>query len=55
MRARFVGNTTLAVRIGLSEGAVRRLIDPNHHSQIGQIESALQVLGQRLMVGARAA
>ena len=32
MRAQGVGNTALAVRLGLSEGVVHRLIDFNQHS-----------------------
>lgn len=55
MRAQGVGNTALAARLGLSEGAVRRLIDLDHRSHIGQIETALHALGQRLTVGTRAA
>ena len=55
MRAQGVGNTALAVRLSLSEGAVRRLIDLDHRSHIGQVETALQVLGQRLTVATQAA
>ena len=55
MRAQGVGNTALAVRLGLSEGAVRRLIDLDHRSHIGQIETALRALGQQLTVSTRAA
>ena len=55
MRAQGVGNTALAKRLGLSEGAVRRLIDLDHRSHIGQVETALNVLGQRLTVETRAA
>ena len=55
MRAQGVGNTALAVRLGLSEGAVRRLIDLDHRSHIGQVETALHALGQRLTVATQAA
>jgi len=55
MRADGVSNAALAKRLGLSEGAVRRLIDLDHRSHIGQIETALHALGQRLMVAAHAA
>lgn len=55
MRAERVGNTALAVRLGLSEGAVRRLIDLDHRSHIGQIEKALHVMGQQLTVSTQAA
>ena len=55
MRAEGAGNTALARRLGLSEGAVRRLIDLDHRSHIGQIEAALQALGKRLTVSSQAA
>ncbi len=55
MRTQGVCNTALAERLGLSEGAVRRLIDLDHRSHIGQVETALNVLGQRLTVATRAA
>ena len=55
MRAQGVGNTALAARLGLSEGAVRRLINLDHRSHIGQIEAALHALGQRLTVATQAA
>ena len=55
MRTQGVGNTALAARLGLTEGAVRRLIDLDHRSHIGQIEAALHELGQLLTVATRAA
>lgn len=55
MRSQGIGNTALAARLEVSEGAVRRLIDLDHRSHIGQIETALQVLGQRLTVHLRTA
>ena len=55
MREDRVGNTALAARLGVSEGAVRRLVDPDHRSHIGQIEKALHALGQRLTVTTQAA
>ena len=55
MRAQGVGNAALAARLGLTEGAVRRLIDLDHRSHIGQIEAALAELGQSLTVATRAA
>ncbi len=50
MRAEGISNTALAGRLGLPEGSVRRLIDLDHRSHIGQVEAALQALGQRLTV-----
>lgn len=55
MCAEGVGNTALAERLGLSEGAVRRMLDLDHRSHIGQIETALHTLGRRLMVATQAA
>ena len=55
MRAEGVGNTALAERLGVTEGVVRRLIDPDHRSHIGQVEVALRALGQRLVVATQAA
>ena len=55
MRTQGVGNTALAERLGVSEGAVRRLIDPDHRSHIGQVEAALHALGQRLVIATQAA
>ena len=40
----------LAKRLDLSEGAVRRLLDLDHRSHIGQVEAALAALGKRLSV-----
>ena len=55
MRLQGVGNTTLALRLGVAEGAVRRLVDLDHRSHIGQVEAALHALGQRLVVATQAA
>ena len=55
MRERGVGNAALAGRLGTVEGTVRRLLDLDHRSHIGQVEAALHALGQRLVVATRAA
>ena len=55
MHKQGVSNTALSERLGLSEGAVRRLIDLDHRSHVGQVETALHALGQRLTVVTRAA
>ena len=55
MRMRGIGNTALAERLETSESAVRRLIDLDHRSHIGQVEAALRALGQRLVVATQAA
>ncbi len=45
-----VSRVGLGKRLGLSEGAVRRLLDLDHRSHIGQIDTALATLGKRLVV-----
>ncbi len=55
MRAEGVGKNVLAARLGLPENSVRRLIDLDHRSHIGQIEMALHALGRRLAVATLAA
>ncbi|MGQ0664362.1 MAG: helix-turn-helix domain-containing protein [Pseudomonadota bacterium] len=45
-----ISNTALGMRLGVSEGAVRRLLDLDHRSHIGQVEAALAALGKRLVV-----
>ena len=55
MRERGLGNAALARRLGTVEGTVRRLLDLDHRSHIGQVEAALRALGQRLVVATRAA
>lgn len=55
MRDAGVTNVALGKRLKISEAAVRRLIDPDHRSHIGQIEQALAVLGRRLVIEAEKA
>lgn len=47
-----MGLTAVALgkRLGLSEGAVRRLLDLDHRSHIGQVETALAALGKHMSV-----
>ena len=49
MREQGLTKVGLARRLGLSEGAVRKLLNPNHRSHIGQIERALAKVGRRLV------
>ena len=53
MREAGLTRVALAERLGLSEGAVRRLLDLDHRSHIGQVDAALAVLGKRLVVEVR--
>ncbi len=50
MREQAMSNGALAARLDLSETAVRRLVNPNHRSHIGQIERALKAVGLSLVV-----
>ena len=42
-------NVGLAKKLGVTETVVRRLLDLDHRSHIGQIEQALELLGLRLI------
>ncbi|MCH7929574.1 MAG: type II toxin-antitoxin system HicB family antitoxin [Proteobacteria bacterium] len=53
MRGSGLTRVALGKRLGISEGAVRRLLDLDHRSHIGQVEAALAVLGKRLVVEVR--
>jgi antitoxin HicB len=50
-----ISNVELARRLGVTENVVRKLLDLDHRSHIGQIEAALAKLGVRLEVVARKA
>ena len=55
MREQGVTGAGLAMRLGLSEAAVARLLNPDRHSPIGRIEQALRMVGRRLADEDRAA
>ena len=55
MREQRIGNVAPARRLGTAEGTIRRLLDLDHRSHIGHVETVLRALGQRLVVEARAA
>ena len=55
MREQGLTKVGLARLMGLSEGAVRKLVNPNHRSHIRQVEKALRKVGRRLVVEDRAA
>ena len=55
MRRKGLTRVALARRLGLSESAVRKLLNPNHRSHIGQIERALRAVGRGLVIRDRAA
>lgn len=45
MRAQRITNAQLARRLGVSESAVLKLSNPDHRSQIDQVQKALQAVG----------
>ena len=53
MREAGLNNVQLAKRLGLTENAVRRLLDLDHRSHIGQLEAALSILGKKLVIEVR--
>ena len=50
MREQQLSKVGLAARMGVSEGAIRKLMNPGHRSHIRQVEKALRHLGRRLVV-----
>lgn len=50
-RAAGISKSALAVRMGRSEGEVRRILDPNHGTRIEQMDEAARALGGRLIIG----
>lgn len=55
MRRKGLTRVALARRLGISESAVRKLLNPSHRSHIGQIEKALRAVGRCLVLRDRAA
>ena len=55
MRSQGITNVALAAQMGLSEGAIRRLVNPDHRSHISQVEKALHAVGRTLIVEDRVA
>ncbi len=55
MRRQSITRVALAARLGVSEGAIRKLLNPDHRSHIAQVEKALQAVGRGLVVEDRAA
>lgn len=53
MREARLTRVALGKRLGISEAAVRRLLDLDHRSHIGQVEAALAALGKRLVIEVR--
>ena len=52
MRKRGMTKVALAEKLGITESAVRKLCNPDHHSHMSTIERALKVVGLCLVVEA---
>jgi antitoxin HicB len=50
MRDAGLSRVALGHRLGITEGAIRRLLDLDHQSHIGKIDRALAALGKRLTI-----
>ncbi|MDE2969792.1 MAG: type II toxin-antitoxin system HicB family antitoxin [Chloroflexota bacterium] len=48
MRERRITKVALGEMLGISEAAVRKLVNPDHRSHISQVERALKLLGYSL-------
>lgn len=55
MKAGRVSNTELARKLGVTENAVRRLLDLDHRSHLEQVTRALALLGRRVILDVEAA
>ena len=55
MRKQRITAEELADRLGLSEDAVRKVMDPDYGSHLTQVEKALRAVGRSLVVEDRAA
>jgi antitoxin HicB len=53
MREAGLTQAALAERLGCDPRQVRRLLDLDHHSRLGQLEAALAALGKRLVIEVR--
>ncbi len=55
MRSQNITDGALGKRLGVSEIEVRKLLNPDHRSAIGQIEKALEAVGRTLVIEDRVA
>ena len=55
MRGQGITKVALAARLGLSESAVRKLLNPDHRSHISRVDQALRAVGRCLVVEDRVA
>lgn len=50
MREQAMSKSELARRLGVRETVVRRMLDPDHETRSEKLQSALEVLGRRVIV-----
>jgi antitoxin HicB len=50
-RAAGISKSELARRLGVGETEARRILDPDHATNLERLEAALTALGQRLVIG----
>jgi antitoxin HicB len=50
MIERGVNNSELARRLGVRETVVRRMLDPDHETKSEKLQTALEMLGKRIVV-----
>lgn len=50
MRNQKISNSDLALRLGVRETVVRRMLDPDHATKSEKLQAALSVLGKRIVV-----
>ena len=55
MREQGLNNVTLAQKLGTHEGEVRRMLDLDHQTKIGTLETVLRQLGKQVTSEVRAA
>jgi len=55
MRQAGISKVQLARRLGVDEKEVRRLLDPHYGSKLPRIAKAINLLGQRLVIGVESA
>ena len=53
MREQRVNNSVLALRLGVDERVIRRMLDPGHASKPASIQAALAALGKQVTVEVR--
>jgi len=52
---RGISNSELALRLGVRENVVRRMLDPDHATRLGNIERALLAAGTHMFLALDAA